>query len=155
LIEPSVGSVVNALINTTLLDIAYSIWQQYELESFPGSMDVENYALFAFDATWTLIQSLQQLCASKINISSSRLSFIGSSYCFDRHFINSNNNVTDRITSLYYSAKNAQSSSNGKTLTPSSDRALLEGINLRIGIIESIPFTMVEKDIDPSGQTTI
>ncbi|CAF1514435.1 unnamed protein product, partial [Rotaria sordida] len=89
LIEPSVGSVVNALINTTLLDAAYSIWQQYEPESFPGSMNVENYALFAFDATWTLIQSLQQLCASKINISSSCLSFIGSSYCFDRHFINS------------------------------------------------------------------
>ncbi|CAF1370273.1 unnamed protein product [Rotaria sordida] len=204
LIEPSVGSVVNALINTTLLDAAYSIWQQYEPESFPGSMNVENYALFAFDATWTLIQSLQQLCASKINISSLCLSFIGSSYCFDRHFINSkslldivsgteflgvsgpiqfSDNVTDRITGLYYSAKNAQSSSNGlnfvpvleyfhpsdwrtsikeniivwpgKTLTPPSDRALLEGINLRIGIIESIPFTMVEKDIDPSGQTTI
>ncbi|CAF4245027.1 unnamed protein product, partial [Rotaria sordida] len=156
LIEPSVGSVVNALINTTLLDVAYSIWQQYEPESFPGSMDVENYALFAFDATWTLIQSLQQLCASKINISSSCWSFIGTSYCFDRHFINSklllnivsgteflgvsgpiqfSDNVTDRITGLYYSAKNAQSSSNGKTLTPPSDRALLEGINLRIGII--------------------
>ncbi|CAF1240102.1 unnamed protein product [Rotaria sordida] len=204
LIEPAVGSVVNVPINTTLLDAAYSIWQQYEPESFPGSMNVNDYALFAFDATWTLIQSLQQLCTSKINISSSCLSFIGSSYCFNRHFINSkllldavsrteflgvsgpmqfSDNVTDRITGLYYSAKNAQPSSNGlsfvpvleyfhpsnwripikeniivwpgKTLTPSSDRANLEGVHLRIGIYEAAPFTIVEKVIDPSGHTTI
>ncbi|CAF5099657.1 unnamed protein product, partial [Rotaria sp. Silwood1] len=204
LIEPAVGSVVNAPINATLLNAAYSIWQQYEPESFPGSINVDNYALFAFDATWTLIQSLQQLCASKINISSSCLSFIGSSYCFDRRFIHSkllldaisrteflgvsgpiqfSSNVTDRITGLYYSAKNAQLSSNGlnfvpvleyfhpsnwripikenviiwpgNTLTQPSGGAILQGVNLRIGIIESVPFTMVEKVMDASGQTTI
>ncbi|CAF4269932.1 unnamed protein product, partial [Rotaria sordida] len=43
----------------------------------------------------------------------------------------------------------------GKTLTPPSGRAILEGVNLRIGILESVPFTIVEKVIDPSGQTTI
>ncbi|CAF1304880.1 unnamed protein product [Rotaria sordida] len=204
-IQPAVGSVVNAVINTTLLDAAYRIWKQYEPESFPeSSTDVDNFALFAFDATWTLIQSLQQLCTSKINTSSSCLSFNGSSYCFHRQFIHSNllldavsrteflgvsgpiqfsNNVTDRITGLYYSAKNAQPSSSGlsfvpvleyfhptdwripikenvivwpgKTLTPPSGRAILEGVNLRIGVIESVPFTIVEKVIDPSGQTTI
>ncbi|CAF1177565.1 unnamed protein product [Rotaria sordida] len=204
LIEPAVGSVVNAPINATLLDAAYRIWKQYEPESFPESMNVDTYALFTFDATWTLIQSLQQLCTSKMNISSSCLSFNGSSYCFNRHFIHSDllldavsrteflgvsgpiqfsDNVTDRITGLYYSAKNVQPSSNGlsfvpvleyfhpsdwripikeniivwpgKTLTPPSGRAILEGVNLRIGIIESVPFTIVEKVIDPSGQTTI
>ncbi|CAF1273260.1 unnamed protein product [Rotaria sordida] len=203
-IEPAVGSIVNEPINATLLDAAYNIWNQYEPESFPGSMNVDNYALFAFDATWTLIQSLQQLCASKINTSSSCLSLIESSDCLDRRFIHSkllldtvsgteflgvsgpiqfSDNVTDRITGLYYSAKNAQPSSNGlnfvpvleyihpkdwripikenvivwsgRTLTPPSNRALLKGVNLRIGIIESVPFTIVEKDIDPSGQTTI
>ncbi|CAF1518103.1 unnamed protein product [Rotaria sordida] len=204
LIELAVGSVVNAPINATLLNAAYSIWQQYVPESFPGSMNVDNYALFAFDATWTLIQSLQQLCASKINISSSCLSFIGSSYCFDRRFIHSkllsdavsrteflgvsgpiqfSFNVTDRITGLYYSAKNAQPSSNGlsfvpvleyfhpsdwriptkeniiiwsgNSLTQPIGGAILKGLNLRIGIIESVPFTIVEKVIDASGQTTI
>ncbi|CAF4277989.1 unnamed protein product, partial [Rotaria sordida] len=117
LIEPAVGSVVNATINATLLDAAYSIWQQYEPESFPGSMNVDNYALFAFDATWTLIQSLQQLCASKINTSSSyavsRTEFLGVSGP-----IQFSDNVTDRITGLYYSAKNAQPSSNGLNFVP-------------------------------------
>ncbi|CAF1078527.1 unnamed protein product [Rotaria sordida] len=204
LIEPAIGSVVNAPINTTLLDAAYRIWKQYEPESFPESMEVHNYALFAFDATWTLIRSLQQLCTSKINISSSCLSFNGSSYCFNRHFIHSDllldavsrteflgvsgliqfsNDVTDRITGLYYSAKNVQPSLNGlsfvpvleyfhptdwkiptkeniivwpgKTLTPPSGRAILEGVNLRIGVLESAPFTIVDKVIDLSGQTTI
>ncbi|CAF1173737.1 unnamed protein product [Rotaria sordida] len=204
LIEPAVESVVNAPINATLLNAAYSIWQQYEPESFPGSMNVDNYALFVFDATWTLIQSLQQVCASKINISSLYLSFIGSSYCFDRRFIHSkllldavsrteflgvsgpiqfSVNVTDRITGLYYSAKNAQSSSNGlsfvsvleyshpgdwristkenviiwpgNSLTQPIGGALLKGVNLRIDVIESAPFTIVEKVIDVSGQSTI
>ncbi|CAF3923366.1 unnamed protein product [Rotaria sordida] len=204
LIEPAVGSVVNAPINATLLSAAYSIWQQYEPESFPESMNVDNYALFTFDATWTLIQSLQQLCTSKINISSSCLSFIESSFCFDRRFIHSNLlldvisrteflgvsgpiqfsiNVTDRITGLYYSAKNAQPSSNGlsfvsvleyshpgdwriptkenviiwpgNSLTQPIGGTLLKGVNLRIGVIESVPFTIVEKVKDASGQSTI
>ncbi|CAF3703099.1 unnamed protein product [Rotaria sordida] len=204
LIEPAVESVVNAPINATLLNAAYSIWQQYEPESFPGSMNVDNYALFVFDATWTLIQSLQQVCASKINISSLHLSSIGSSYCFDRRFIHSkllldavsrteflgvsgpiqfSVNVTDRITGLYYSAKNAQSSSNGlsfvsvleyshpgdwriptkenviicpgNSLTQPIGGALLKGVNLRIDVIGSVPFTIVEKVIDVSGQSTI
>ncbi|CAF1259069.1 unnamed protein product [Rotaria sordida] len=203
-IEPAVGSVVNAPINATLLNAAYSIWQQYEPESFPGSMNVDNYALFAFDATWTLIQSLQQLCTSEINISSSCLSFIGSSFCFDRRFIHSNLlldvisrteflgvsgpiqfsiNVTDRITGLYYSAKNAQPSSNGlsfvsvleyshpgdwriptkenviiwpgNSLTQPISGTVLKGVNLRIGVIETVPFTIVENVIDASGQSTI
>ncbi|CAF3561467.1 unnamed protein product [Rotaria sp. Silwood1] len=203
LMKPTIGSVVNASINATLLNAAYSIWQQYEPESFPGSMNVDYYALFAFDATWTLIQSLQQLCASKIN-SSSCLSFVNAADCFGHRFINSkllldavtrteflgisgpiqfNVNVTDRITGLYYSAKNAQPSSNGlhfvpileyshpgdwristqeniiiwpgNTLTQPTGRASLQNVNLRIGIIESDPFTIVEKVTDASGQSTI
>ncbi|CAF4798817.1 unnamed protein product, partial [Rotaria sp. Silwood2] len=59
LIEPVVGSVVNVSINQTLLDAAFTIWQQYENDTYPGSSNVNYYALFAFDATWTFIQSLQ------------------------------------------------------------------------------------------------
>ncbi|CAF3624006.1 unnamed protein product [Rotaria sp. Silwood1] len=203
LMKPTIGSVVNASINATLLNAAYSIWQQYEPESFPGSMNVDYYALFAFDATWALIQSLQQLCASKRN-SSSCLSFVNAADCFGHRFINSkllldavtrteflgisgpiqfSVNVTDRITGLYYSAKNAQPSSNGlhfvpileyshpgdwristqeniiiwpgNTLTQPTGRASLQNVNLRIGIIESDPFTIVEKVTDASGQSTI
>ncbi|CAF5070242.1 unnamed protein product, partial [Rotaria sp. Silwood1] len=98
-----------------------------------------NYALFASDATWTLIQSLQQLCASKMNRSSSWLSFDGSSLCYDSRFIQSDLfldavstteflgvsvhiqfsvNATDRIIDLYYSAKNVQPSSNGLNFVP-------------------------------------
>ncbi|CAF4961597.1 unnamed protein product [Rotaria sp. Silwood1] len=203
-IEPVTGSIIKATINTTLLDAAYSIWQKYEPESFPGSMNVDFHALFTFDATWTLIQSLQKFCASQINNSSSCLSFVGSSYCFNRRFIQSNElldavtrteflgvsgpvrfsyNVTNRITGLYYSAKNAQPSSNGlnfvhvldysypddwripaqeniivwpgNSLTKPTDQAILRGVNLRIGIIESVPFVIVDNVTDAFGQTII
>ena len=132
-IEPVVGNAVDAPINGTLLTAAYNIWEQYELESFPGADDVDYYALFTFDATWTLIQSLKQLCSTTINNSSSCISFTGTSFCFDRRFLNSrsffdiiNNNVflgvtgsiqfspdvTDRIDGTYYVVKNIQNSSN-------------------------------------------
>ncbi|CAF5081586.1 unnamed protein product, partial [Rotaria sp. Silwood1] len=162
------------------------------------------YALFAFDATWALVRALQQLCASKKYISSSCLPFVGSSFCYDRRFIHSQSlldvvsrteflgvsgpikfsvNVTDRITGLYYTAKNVQPSSNGlnfvsileyahphdwriptkenviiwpgNTLTPPTGRAILNGVNLRIGLRESAPFTIVQQVIDESGQSTI
>ncbi|CAF2896821.1 unnamed protein product [Rotaria sp. Silwood2] len=90
LIEPVVGSVVNVSINQTLLDAAFTIWQQYENDTYPGSSNVNYYALFAFDATWTFIQSLQKLCSSTITNSSSCLSFVKSSFCFDNRFIQSN-----------------------------------------------------------------
>ncbi|CAF4920381.1 unnamed protein product, partial [Rotaria sp. Silwood2] len=66
-VEPTVGDVVNEPINTTLLNAAYNIWQQYEPESFPGPTKVNYFALFAFDATWSLIQSLQRLCSITTN----------------------------------------------------------------------------------------
>jgi ABC-type branched-subunit amino acid transport system substrate-binding protein len=50
---------------------------------------VDYYALFAFDATWALIQALQQLCSLTINISSSCISTNMSSFCFSSRFINS------------------------------------------------------------------
>ncbi|CAF4752671.1 unnamed protein product, partial [Rotaria sp. Silwood2] len=80
LIEPVVGSVVNAPYNIELLHAAYNIWQKYENETYPGSTDVDYYALFAFDATWALIKALEKLCSSKINNSSSCLSFHSSSF---------------------------------------------------------------------------
>jgi ABC-type amino acid transport substrate-binding protein len=133
-VEPVVGNVVNASINRTLLDAAYTIWKQHEPESFPGSNNVDPYALFAFDATWILIQALKKLCSKMINNSTSCLSFTNTSSCFDRRFLNSNSffdiinnssflgisgsvqfspNVTDRINGTYYITKNVQHSSNG------------------------------------------
>ncbi|CAF3889558.1 unnamed protein product [Rotaria sordida] len=203
-IEPVAGTFVNASINTTLLNATYNIWQKYELESFPGSSKVNSFALFAFDATWSLIKSLEKLCSIiKNNSSSSCLSFIESSFCFDRRFIQSdlllnsinqieflgvsgpikfnlNSNRTDRINGSYYYVQNLQSSSNGLNFVPVleyvdsddwnfykqttdivwpgnslrilTDRAMLKGKHLRIGIIESIPFIIIINSIDNLGQ---
>ena len=202
-IEPVIGSVVNETINRTLLNAAYQIWQQYEPESFPGSTKVNFYALFAFDATWTLIRSLEKLCSTVLNNTSSCLSFIQSSFCFDYRFVHSDLlldiisrtefigvsgpikfsfKVADRIDDSYYYAQNVQFSSRGlnfvpilaysdrndwkpypgknvivwpgNTLVVPTDRAILKGVNLRIGVIESPPFTIVTRFIDEFGQNT-
>ncbi|UJR11077.1 hypothetical protein I4U23_015259 [Adineta vaga] len=202
-IEPVTGTVVDAPINSTLLHAAYQLWQQYEPESFPTSAKVNSYALFAFDATWTLIQSLQKFCSSLKDNSSSCSAYDGPLFCFDRHFIHSNllfnimnslsflgvsghvqftMNVTDRVNGSYYYAQNIQYTSNhisftpvlkydssddwqtysrtnviiwpGNSLTPPIDRARLKGITLRIGVIESVPFTIVANVIDTSGRNT-
>ncbi|CAF4716200.1 unnamed protein product, partial [Rotaria sp. Silwood2] len=135
LIEPVVASVVGAPYNTELLNAAYNIWQTYENETFPGSTNVNYYALFSFDATWTLIKSLEELCSSKINNSSSScLSFNKSSFCFNFRFnqydsllsilartnflgvsgfVGFSNNTTDRTNGSYYILKNVQASRNG------------------------------------------
>ncbi|CAF1583868.1 unnamed protein product, partial [Didymodactylos carnosus] len=138
-VEPVVGSVVNALVNTTLLNAAFNIWQQYELESFPGPTKVNDYGLFAFDAAWALIQSLQQLCSTTTNSSSSCIPVVNSSFCFDRRFLNADSffniltnteflgvsgpiqfsvNVTDRISGTYYIVQNVQPSANGVDFIP-------------------------------------
>ncbi|CAF4881361.1 unnamed protein product [Rotaria sp. Silwood1] len=202
-IEPVTANVVNAPINQTLLNAAYQIWQQYEPETFPGSSNINSYALFAFDATWTLIKSLEKICSTMKNNSYSCLSFIGSSFCFHRRFVHSdlllnelcltnflgvsgyikfNFNVTDRIIGSYYYLQNVQPSVNGlnfipileysdstnwktskqtnviiwpgNSLVPPTGRAILKGISLRIGVIESIPFTIVTNVIDEFGQNT-
>ncbi|CAF3232890.1 unnamed protein product [Rotaria socialis] len=96
-VEPVAGISVSASINATLLDAAYKVWQKYESETFPVSSKVHSYALFAFDTTWLLAQSLQKLCSTiKTNSSSSSsssspsssscLSFNELSFCFDRRF---------------------------------------------------------------------
>ncbi|CAF3993101.1 unnamed protein product, partial [Rotaria sordida] len=135
LIEPVVASVVGAPYNTELLNAAYNIWQTYENETFPASTDVDYYALFSFDATWALIKSLEELCSSKINNSSSScLSFNKSSFCFNFRFnqydsllsilartnflgvsgfVGFSNNTTDRINGSYYILQNVQASANG------------------------------------------
>ncbi|CAF4372499.1 unnamed protein product [Rotaria sp. Silwood2] len=205
LIESTVGSVIDAPYNITLLNEAYKIWQEYENETYPEPKNVEYFALFAFDATWALIKSLEALCSSTINnASSSCLSFNSSSFCYDSRFIQSNlllnqlgktnflgvsgpvqfgENQTDRIKGSYYSIKNVQPSVYGlnyvfvleysdpgnlkvpldeniiiwpgNTLTPPTGRASLKGITLRVGIIQSVPFTIVQKTTDSNGQTTL
>jgi len=195
-IEPTIANVVHAPTNTTLLNAAYAIWQQYEPNTFPGHDKVDNYALFAFDATWTLIQSLQQLCSNLSKNSSSCISFIkSSSSCFDSDFVHSNlffniidrmkflgvsgsiefvPNTTDRIHGNYYFAQNCRLTSNGLqfvpvlnysnqygwqeysggnvivwpggSFKPPNGIAKLEGVKLRIGIVESFPYTSVQTE---------
>ncbi|CAF3982957.1 unnamed protein product, partial [Rotaria sordida] len=135
LIEPVVAPVVGAPYNTELLNAAYNIWQTYENETFPGSTNVNDYALFSFDATWALIKSLEELCSSKINNSSSScLSFNKFSFCFNFRFnqydsllsilartnflgvsgfVGFSNNTTDRTNGSYYILRNVQASANG------------------------------------------
>ncbi|CAF3576605.1 unnamed protein product [Rotaria sp. Silwood1] len=138
-VEPISGNFVHASINTTLLNAAYNIWKQYEPETFPKSGKVDDFALFAFDATWLLIQSLQEFCLKTTNNSSSCISFVNSSFCFDRHFLNSeslfdtinnmtflgvsgpiqfNRNVTDRIDGSFYYAQNSRTFSNRLSFVP-------------------------------------
>ena len=128
-IQAVVGNVVNAPINITLLNAAYDIWRQYEPASFPGSDNVDYYALFAFDATWTLIQALHRFCSARTDTSPSCISFVNTSFCFDRQLLNSNSlfeiindntflgvsgfvqyssAATDRINGSYYVLKNVQ-----------------------------------------------
>ena len=202
-VEPVTGSVANAPTNTTLLNAAYKIWQQYEPETFPGAGNVDDYGVFAFDATWTLILSLQQLCSDSNNLNGSCTAWSNSSYCFDRRYFESsafidviNNikflgvsgaiefsaNVSDRIKGIYYVAQNSQRSANGITfvpvlrysdpgdwdaytsgsvivwpgnsLVPPTDRPVLEGVTLRIGVIMATPFTALSYVTDDFGQNT-
>lgn len=199
-VEPTIGTVVDAPINTTLLNAAYALWQQYEPQSFPGATRVNQYALFAFDATWSLIQALSKLC-SITSVNDSCITLNGPSYCFDRRLLNSSSlfdimssttflgvsgliqfstAVTDRVQGSYYLAQNIQPAPTGvnyvpilersdpgdwkvyaranvilwpgNTLTAPTGRAVLAGVRLRIGIIESVPFTSVATVIDQFGQ---
>ena len=127
-------------INGSLLTAAYELWKIYQPESFPPGNDVDPYALFTFDVTWLLIQSLQRLCPSKIDDRSGPcLPFRNSSFCFDRQLVNStsfleqisattfldvsgpiayDSRETDRIHSIHYVTRNAQPSSKGVSFVP-------------------------------------
>ena len=123
-VEPVSADVVGAPFNASLLNAAYEMWNRFEPESFPGEKNVDTHALFAFDATWLLIQSLRQLCPPIRN----------SSACFDQQQMNSTSllekisttkflgvsgpieyraNGTDRIGGVHYVVHNAQSSAEG------------------------------------------
>ena len=137
-IEATVGSLVGAQINSTLLLEACRIWQEYEPETFPGENQVDAYALFTFDATWSFIQSLHQVCSSDSNASSC-LPIMNSTFCFRSYLMNSNlflatlqrmkflgvsgpieyhENTTDRIDGIYFLLQNIQPSSNGVEFVP-------------------------------------
>ncbi|CAF4470568.1 unnamed protein product, partial [Rotaria sp. Silwood2] len=124
-IEPVKGDFVDVSINATLLNQAYQIWKDYELDTFPGENNVSSYGLFTFDATWSLILSLQQLCSMQ----SLCLEFTNVSNCYNRQFFNSkqyynimrtmkflgvsgqvtfSNETTDRVADVYYIIKNIQ-----------------------------------------------
>ena len=133
-IRAVVGSVVQAPINNTLLSTAYELWQEFEPESFPGSDNVDYDALFAFDATWTLVGALQDFCSTMTNISSPCISIVNTSFCFDRRLLGSSSllniirnrtflgvsgwvgfdsTTTDRVDGTYYIAQNIQQSTRG------------------------------------------
>ena len=201
-IEPVTGAMVSADINRTLLDAALNVWEQHEPESFPGPGRVDYYASFAFDATWSLIQSLQRLCSATINSSLTCSAFTTSEFCFDRRFehadalldvvstteflgvsgpVRFRADVTDRINGSYFQVQNVQLFSNtldfvpildysdagdwtmhngnvitwpGVSLEVPTGRAILNGVTLRIGIIESPPFVTILKTTDAAGKNS-
>ena len=135
-VESVSADVVGAPFNASLLNAAYDMWKRYESESFPGEKNVTHHALFAFDATWLLIQSLQQLCPPTIeNPSHSCPPFRNSSSCFGHEqSMNSTSllekisvttflgvsgpieyhpNGTDRVERIHYVVRNAQPSAEG------------------------------------------
>ncbi|CAF1433013.1 unnamed protein product [Adineta ricciae] len=200
-VEPVIGSTISAPFNQTLLNAACNVWQTYEPETFPGASNIDYYALFAFDATWSLIQSLPYSCSSNSSSLSSCTMSKTSSYCFNCRFSSAkslfnalNNleflgvsgpvkfsaNTTDRINGTYYIAQNSQLLTDGlkfipvlkyadarvwqqytdtsvviwpgNLAVPPSDRGVLEGVVLRIAIMESVPFTIVTYTVDDFGQ---
>ncbi|CAF3907163.1 unnamed protein product, partial [Rotaria sp. Silwood1] len=111
--------------NITLLKKAYEIWKYYESETFPGETNVNSNAMFAFDATWSLILALQQLCSMPLSC----LEFKNVSNYYNRQFLNSkqyynimramtflgvsgevkfSNRTTDRVDNTYYMINNLQ-----------------------------------------------
>ena len=133
-VEPVTGSIVNATVNTTLLNIALNLWQQYHPETYPSSDAISYYAYFAFDATWTYIKALQQYCSTISNESNSCLSITDASECLDSSLTNGDDfintistteflgisgpikfsmDVTDRLDGIYYVASNIQSTTRG------------------------------------------
>ncbi|CAF1322820.1 unnamed protein product, partial [Didymodactylos carnosus] len=139
-IEPTVTDTVS---NETLLNLAIDIWKQYDEYTFPGNRYlVSPFALFVFDATWTLILTLQKLCSE----TPSCISCINKSYCFHANFTQSDlyhrllrkisflgvtgrvefcNQTNDRLNGAYYHLRNVQPqlSSDGK-------KSLLQLVNV-------------------------
>ncbi|CAF1639133.1 unnamed protein product, partial [Didymodactylos carnosus] len=124
-VEPVEGHLVDAPINTTLLNQAYDLWKYYDYDTFPGDTNVSSYALFTFDAAWSLILSLQQLCSIQLPC----LEFVNVSNCYNRLFLHSehyysimskmtflgvsgqikfSNETADRVDDAYYIVKNIQ-----------------------------------------------
>ncbi|CAF3806890.1 unnamed protein product [Rotaria sp. Silwood1] len=164
-IEPATAIYVNELINQTLLNAAANLWQQYEPSTFPGTANITNYALFTFDATWALIQALQAMCSSTINNSSSCLSLNQSSYCFDHRLvqstalINSMNSINFLgVTGPIQFTANTTDRVNvwpGNSSTQPTDKPILRGVTLRISVIESVPFTIVDYVANGSSNSTL
>jgi hypothetical protein len=126
-IEPDKRDFVDVPVNTTLLNQAYQIWKYYDFDTFPGDTNVSSYALFTFDATWSSILSLQQLCSMQLSC----LELMNVSNCYYRQFINSkryynimkimtflgvsgevkfSNGTADRVGHVYYIIKNIRPS---------------------------------------------
>ena len=120
-VEAVPGNVVDAPFNASLLTSAYAIWEHDEPQSFPGESHVDADALFAFDATWLLIQSLRELCSQmpdgsprqRVNSTSlleqiGKTKFLGVSgpVEYQRH-------ASDRIGGIHYVVRNVQTSPQG------------------------------------------
>lgn len=127
IIQPVQADYVDATMNKTLLNEAYDLWRSYDADTFPGEANVSSYALFTFDATWSLILALKQLCSVELSC----LEFIDVSDCYNRRFLNSkqyyhimetmaflgvsgkvqfSNRTPDRVGNVYYIIKNIRSS---------------------------------------------
>ena len=133
LLEPTSSQVIHEPYNFELFQSAIEIWQTYEPETYPQSNVIDDYALYTFDATWTLIQALTRL--SDLN-----LEMTNSTSCYQHRFLNIsslftridetdflgvsgrikfNPNTTDRVADgIYFLLQNIQPFQNGIGFIP-------------------------------------
>ena len=97
--------------NQILLNELYQLWKTYEIESCPSTIDeISIYALYTFDATWSLILSLKQLCSNQ----SSCFEFVNVSHCSHRQF-NHSKQYYEIIRRLSFSGVSGQIEFNSTT----------------------------------------
>ncbi|CAF1015808.1 unnamed protein product [Didymodactylos carnosus] len=136
---PVPGALVGVAVNSSLLADAEKIC--YEMNHQPCSVnnEVNNYALFAFDATWALILALHQHCSQNnhcLDFEKNVTNCFGVRYSSGTYYreilrestnflgvtgpVEFSNNSTDRLKGAYYLLKNLQiiGKTNGYSYVP-------------------------------------
>ena len=131
ILRPVTPDLFSIPTNTSLLHEALTIWNDIERDSYPDNeKQIDIFALYAFDAAWSLILAIKKLCRQ---YPSTCLSFKNTSSCFTNQLVHGNelnhimqtmnfsgvsgyiqfqSNITDRINSkiAYYVIDNLQPS---------------------------------------------
>jgi ABC-type branched-subunit amino acid transport system substrate-binding protein len=136
-VVPIIGNGSAFEVNETLQKEAFDVWHNSpkDKDSFPEDLSaVSPFAMYTFDATWTLIQAL-----NKSSFDKSSPSMEGSPHCFDSslknysnyhmylkntHFLGvsgiiqfSKNNSNDRVDGAFYALYNMQQKEQKNSIT--------------------------------------